>query len=79
MSDQNKLALLCILIVVAVAIWSHPNGGQTSNTEEDIFQTTHANQESPFVNNPLSGPSSEEHHKLLAKTAEGDFQNSPFD
>ena len=79
MSDQNKLALLCILIVVAAAIWIHPGGVDSSTSGEDIFQKTQANQESPFSDNPKTSSTYESNKKLLSKTAEGDFQGSPFD
>ncbi|MBN2145436.1 MAG: hypothetical protein JW774_12540 [Candidatus Aureabacteria bacterium] len=80
MTDQNKIALLALLLVLVIAIWTKPayEKIQTPPQTADVFQVTE--KELSF-----SGASKEEKQEQiknkileLKKTGEGPFGDSPF-
>jgi len=80
LNDQNKLAVLCILIVLAVAIWTRGNQGVHENPAvgEDIFQHARANENIAFVKLAAATPQMEEKLQLLEATIQADFSQNPF-
>ena len=75
MTDKDKVGLLCILIILALVIWSRPKSKEfvLESCAFDIFQEK---QEQELVKN-IKVPDSKKMIQLW-KTAEGKFGRSPF-
>ena len=77
MSDRDKIALLCILIVLAIAIWLKPlKRDFVAEKENDIFQESQSEAVESIVKIPLR--MSPDKKKLIEETVKGDFGPSPF-
>jgi hypothetical protein len=80
MSDQNKIALLALLLVLVIAIWTKPGFNKTEIPAQttDIFQETENESNFTVISKEKREQLHQEKMLALKKTGEGPFGDSPF-
>jgi hypothetical protein len=77
MNDQNKVAIFCILLVIAFSIWSK-NDESVPAVGDDVFQTTQSDQNYSFVSLPKDNEAVVQKMSRLKVTVREDFEGDPF-
>lgn len=76
MSDRIKMALLCLLLVVAFAIWRKPGHVDKEKDTVDIFHETR--EELIHVDVTVSSTVAPQRMKHLTDSCEGEIAKNPF-
>lgn len=77
MSDRTKMAILCLLLVLAFSIWRRSDPVEENGVETlDLFQDSKTSSACEVANLPEG--IQEERLSRLKATAEGEYGKSPF-
>jgi hypothetical protein len=79
MTDQTKLAILCVLLVAGFVIWFRPDFKKNQwKVSKDVFQETQIKTPISFQEKDSQKSDFEKRYSLLQKTTRGEFGPSPF-